>query len=168
MKMLYTPWREEYTDTTAQGPKGQNDTTADDCVFCQHLRENNDDHHFILKRYEHTYIVLNRYPYNAGHILILPLEHKAHLYDFSSAVKMELMEHISFTTSVLQKELECHGLNVGINMGKAAGAGIPSHLHIHVLPRWSGDTNFLPIIGGTKVVSTNLAALYERLKIHFV
>src|SRR3989338_3401143 len=127
MKMLYTPWREEYTETTPQGPQGQDKTPEDQCVFCTHIKENNDEKHFILKRYKHSYVILNRYPYNAGHILFLPFQHKALLSELSQDSRLELIENTSYVTALLRKELTCDGINVGINMGKAAGAGIPSH-----------------------------------------
>lgn len=167
MKMLYAPWREDYTVDTAHGPKGQEGLPAETCIFCEQLKENNDTHHFILRRFNYCYVVLNRYPYNGGHLLILPLAHVAKLEQLSKEMRYELMEIIAQSTTILERELKAPGINVGLNMGKAAGAGLPSHLHFHILPRWLGDTNFLPTIGHTKAVSTSLEDLYFKLKPHF-
>ncbi len=156
MKILYAPWRDEYT--------GQEEVPEEGCVFCIQLTHNTDEKYFILGRYKTMFIMLNRYPYNGGHILILPLEHIAHLEDLSQESQQELIYLISKSTSILKKELQAPGINVGMNLGKAAGAGIPSHLHAHVLPRWTGDTNFLPTLGNVKQVSRNLETIYHQLR----
>ena len=108
--------------------------------------------------------MLNLYPYNAGHLLILPFEHTATLEALPKATRTEIMELTSLCTKILESELKCDGINVGINLGRAAGAGIPSHLHLHVLPRWNGDTNFLPTLADTKQVSFDLKKIYTLLK----
>lgn len=167
MKMLYAPWREDYTNNAAHGPKGQEGVSADECIFCEQLKQDNDTEHFIVRRFQHTYLVLNRYPYNGGHLLALPLAHAAKLEQLSKEARQELMEIMSKSTTILERELGAQGINIGLNMGKAAGAGLPSHLHFHVLPRWLGDTNFLPTIGQTKTVSTDLETLFNKLKPHF-
>lgn len=167
MKMLYAPWRENYTTDSARGPNGTDNAPQKECTFCNQLQQNNDAENFILGRYKHSYIVLNRYPYNGGHLLILPLEHKAKLEDLSHDTKTELMDLISASSHILEQELQAKGINVGLNMGKAAGAGLPSHLHFHVLPRWIGDTNFLPTIAEVKTVSVDLLSVFKKLKPHF-
>src|SRR3989338_1487504 len=167
MEMLYAPWREKYTADATHGPQGKDDAPSSICVFCQHLQNKNDKTSFILGRYKRCYVVLNRYPYNGGHLLVLPFEHKSQLSELSSETRNELMELISQSTSILQEELDAKGINIGLNMGKAAGAGIPSHLHFHVLPRWHGDTNFLPTLGNVKPVSVDLETVYKKLKPRF-
>ncbi|MFT6765634.1 MAG: ATP adenylyltransferase [Alteromonas naphthalenivorans] len=167
MKVLYAPWRENYTTTSARSPKGADNKSEDECVFCEQLKDDKDTEHFILGRFKHSYVVLNRYPYSGGHLLILPLDHKAKLTDLSSEARTEIMGLITQSTSALEKELDAKGINVGLNQGKAAGAGLPSHLHFHVVPRWLGDTNFMPIIGQTKIVSTNLKDIFTKLKPYF-
>ena len=167
MKMLYAPWRENYTTDDARGPKGEDKTPDDLCIFCDQLKQHKDDEYFILARYKHTYIILNRYPYNAGHLLILPLAHEDKLEQLSTQTRAELMELISKSSRILEQELGAKGINVGLNMGKAAGAGLPSHLHFHVLPRWIGDTNFLPTLGKVKTVSIDIETVFKKLKPHF-
>lgn len=108
--------------------------------------------------------MMNRYPYNAGHLLILPLKHTAALSDLTPAARAQLMELTHHCTEILKKVLDAHGVNIGMNLGKAAGAGLPSHLHMHVLPRWRGDTNFLPLLADVKPVSADLQQLFNKLK----
>ena len=167
MKILYAPWREKYTTGSARESKGTDGVGQKDCIFCEQLKQKKDAENFILGRYKHSYIVLNRYPYNGGHLLILPLEHKAKLEELSHDARTELMDLISASSHILEEELQTQGINVGLNMGKAAGAGLPSHLHFHALPRWIGDTNFLPTIGEVKIISTDLKSIYSKLKPHF-
>ncbi len=162
MKRIYAPWRSPYAESTHRTKDEK--ASAKECVFCKQLQEKNDDQHFIIKRFKHNAIILNRYPYNAGHILIIPLAHKATLDTISKATRTELMELLSMSSHLIQKVLDAHGINIGLNIGKAAGAGIPSHLHFHVLPRWSGDTNFLPTLTDTKLISFDLQQVYELLK----
>lgn len=111
--------------------------------------------------------MLNKYPYNAGHLLILPIKHVASLAELTKEARSELIELQSQSVEILQKTLNNDGANIGINLGKAAGAGIPSHLHIHILPRWQGDTNFMPTIAQTKVISFDLGQYYKKLKKQF-
>lgn len=166
MDKLYAPWRGEYTKEVAHDSHDKN-KNQETCVFCKQLQENNDEKNLILARYQHNFIVMNKYPYNGGHLLILPLEHVGTLGQLSTQASNEMMELIKKSTAILEKILKNTGTNVGFNIGKAAGAGIPSHLHAHVLPRWLGDTNFLPAISDAKQVSTDLGKLYQELKPHF-
>lgn len=160
MEILYAPWREDYAVKA-----GNNDTTLkENCVFCTQLAQDRDEEFFILGRYTHHCIMLNRYPYNSGHLLILPLHHEAQLEALSVASQQELMHLISECTKLVKTELNAHGVNIGLNLGKAAGAGIPGHLHAHVLPRWQGDTNFLPTLSNVKQISTDLTKLYTLLR----
>lgn len=161
MKRLYAPWRSAYAQKISRETKIK--TSAKECVFCQILKEKDDEKNFIIKRYKHCFIMLNRYPYNAGHLLIIPTNHKKNLSDFDAKARSEMMEIMSLATEIVQKK-GAHGVNVGINLGKAAGAGIPSHLHIHVLPRYEGDTNFMPLLADTKQISFDLKKVYEEMK----
>ena len=165
MKRLYAPWRSNYTQDTAH-TKNEG-IPQEQCIFCAHIKENNDEQHFIIKRFEHNFIMLNRFPYNAGHLLIMPFEHRDHLQNVSKDARMELMELATQSARVLKETLDTHGTNIGINLGKASGAGIPSHVHMHVLPRWLGDTNFLPALAETKTISVDLKDIYQRLKTAF-
>lgn len=163
MKHLYAPWRQKYV-TTMTGNGGKKKLPKNDCVFCQQIADNDDDKSFIIKRFKHCVIMMNRYPYNAGHLLILPLTHHAELDDLTPATRAEMMEVLTAAIPVLGKVLGAEGFNVGINLGIAGGGGIPSHLHIHLLPRWRGDTNFLETLGQTKVISSDIVEVFKDLK----
>ena len=165
MKKLYVPWRSSYAKSVSSTVEKIG--SAIECVFCQQFAQTTDDAHFILHRFTHITAMLNRYPYNAGHILLLPHAHIARLDQLSVEAQHELIALTSHTVTILETVLGSHGTNVGINLGKAAGAGIPSHLHVHVLPRWMGDTNFLPALADTKTISFDLKKIYEDLKPHF-
>ena len=162
MNQLYAPWRGDYTASTAR-TKHEN-SHADDCVFCTQFAEKKDAQHLIIRRFNHCIVMLNKYPYNAGHLLILPEAHIANLNDLSQEVRYELMDLTNFSVEAVKTTFGAEGVNVGLNLGKAAGAGIPSHLHMHILPRWIGDTNFMPTLTETKTISFDLNQLYERIK----
>jgi ATP adenylyltransferase len=164
MDKLYAPWRDDYTqDVTHKKPC---DLPAS-CVFCQQFKDQKDDHYFILARYKHHAVLLNKYPYNGGHLLIIPFEHKPELFLYAPEVQHELIELMGASAEIIKQEMQAHGINMGINQGKAAGAGIPAHVHVHILPRWNGDTNFLPTLGDTKQISTDLSQVFIKLKPHF-
>jgi len=157
MKKLYAPWRSAYTQRihAKTGDKG--------CIFCTIIASNNDVQEFVLKRNKHTVTMLNKYPYNPGHILIVPHAHVATLKELQPEARVELIEQAGHAAAVLETALQAEGCNIGINLGKAAGAGIPEHLHVHVLPRFWGDTNFLPTLADTKQISIDLAEIYKML-----
>ena len=156
MDRLYTPWRWDYM----VNPK------PDHCPFCEYLAQDadHDPENFILLRAPHTFIVLNRYPYSNGHLMVLPNEHVSTLDVLSDETQFELMKLTTYCTQILKSAYHPHGFNVGINIGKAAGAGMEAHLHIHIVPRWQGDTNFMPVIAKTKVMPESLDDTYARLK----
>lgn len=161
MKYIYAPWRNHYSDSTEQSQSKLSDES--ECPFCKSIQSNDDAGHFILKRGAHSYIMFNRYPYNAGHLLIIPYDHIAHLEHLSAQARAEMMELANEMTVLLQKVSKSHGFNIGFNLGKASGGSISEHLHMHVLPRWHGDTNFLLTLDDTKVVSVDIGELYHRL-----
>ena len=140
---------------------------GDECTFCAQLVENNDQKNFILKRYTHCFVVLNKYPYNAGHLMVLPLMHEKSLDNLSPQARHEIIDATNFCIQTVEKILKTEGINIGLNLGRAAGAGIPSHLHMHILPRWHGDTNFLPALADIKVVSFDLNEIFQMLKPDF-
>lgn len=162
MKKLYAPWRAWYASAINEGKSTQ--ATANDCPFCTNFAAHDDEKHFIIKRYELVVAILNLYPYNAGHMMILPYRHVACLDQLSVAERAELIEATSYAAQKVQSALGAHAVNIGMNLGKAAGAGIPSHLHMHVLPRFEGDTNFLPTLADTKQVSFDLRQIYQKIK----
>lgn len=162
MKNLYAPWRSDYTTSTAR-TKNEN-APSDMCVFCSHKDNPQDDtKNFVLKRYEHVFVMFNKFPYNAGHLLVVPYAHVGSPDLLSKEARGELIEVTSHAMTILKRETGAEGFNCGLNIGKAAGAGIPAHLHMHVLPRFTGDTNFLPTLGETRVISFDLNAMYQHL-----
>jgi len=165
MKKIYSPWRSSYILGGTENSKSCDDNK---CVFCEVFKDiENDETNFVLRKTKHTATVLNIYPYTAGHIMVLPLEHEANLSDLSVQIRAALMEELNLAVEVVKMALKPEALNVGINMGKESGGGIPSHLHIHVVPRWSGDINFMAVIFDTKPISFDLKDTYKKLKIEF-
>lgn len=163
-KKMYAPWRHNYINGTPNDPSIP---LKNNCIFCHEFEQNKDDEYFILKRFPQTIVMLNFYPYNAGHIMVLPIEHQGELTELAPSVRTELMEVTTQCLPILKKALDAQGFNIGINLGQAGGGGIPKHLHIHILPRWQGDTNFLETLGGVKVISSDLNKIYTNLKKHF-
>lgn len=162
MKDLYAPWRSPYSGSIDEAKQEQ--ANPNECVFCIHSHAQDDEQYFILKRYKYCYAVLNKYPYNAGHLMVIPFAHVKDLQSLEQEGRYEIMDAVNSCIQIIQKELKCHGINVGLNLGKASGAGIPGHIHMHILPRWEGDTNFLPTLANTKVISFDLKEIYELLK----
>lgn len=156
---LWAPWRLSYVATEPENkPKG--------CFLC-HYRDADvtaDAENYVVTRGESCLVVLNRFPYNNGHLLVAPLSHKASLSDLGERELLEMTQQLQRLTRVLEKVMTPDGFNVGLNLGKAAGAGLPGHLHWHIVPRWEGDTNFMPVLGDTKVIPQSLEALYCLLK----
>jgi len=161
MEYLYAPWRSAYTGDVRSK---ESNVTADESVFCRKFNDGIDEQHFVLRRFKHVIVLLNLYPYNAGHLLIMPLAHCAALDDLDAETQTEMMWLTSKSSRILQDVLGAEGINIGLNLGKAAGAGVPSHLHMHVLPRWEGDSNFLPLLAETKQISFDLNKIYAKLK----
>ncbi len=162
MKHLYAPWRSEYTAEVSNG-KTEN-AKRDECVFCSMIQKNNDEKHQIFGRFKHNIVMMNHFPYNAGHLLIIPFEHVSTLDQLPQEARIEMMELANASHKILKDVLGAQGINIGINIGKAAGAGIPAHIHMHVLPRFVGDTNFLPALAETKQISFDLNEMYQKLK----
>lgn len=134
------------------------------CFFCAHLREKKDARNLILHRGAACLSILNRYPYNTGHLMVAPLAHKATLAEFSPDEILEFWDQARWMQELLDAALQPHGYNLGINLGRVAGAGVLGHLHLHIVPRWNGDTNFMPVVGGTKVMPMSLGELYRKLR----
>lgn len=157
MKILYAPWRKKYTQQARTDEKQV-------CPFCTQYASNEDEKHYIIKRYKYNVLMLNLYPYNAGHVMVIPNKHTAQLHDLEQEALAEMMSIAAQAAQILQEKLGAQGVNIGMNLGKAAGAGIPDHLHLHVLPRWQGDTNFMPLLADTKQISFDLNEMYQKLK----
>jgi ATP adenylyltransferase len=136
---------------------------SEGCLFCDLARDGGDRESLILHRGPRTYVVMNRYPYNNGHLMIVPYRHSADLAQLSAEDLLELMQEVGRAARNLRTLFGAEGFNVGMNLGKAAGAGVVDHMHIHVVPRWGGDTNFMPVLADTKVMPDYLEATYEKL-----
>jgi ATP adenylyltransferase len=153
VKRLWAPWRVEYI-TAAKVPG---------CVFCDAPSAGDDRAALILYRDPSGYLILNRYPYNSGHLMAVSFRHVARLEQLTGEEMQSLMALSGLAVRVLERAMRPEGFNVGMNLGRAAGAGIEDHLHVHVVPRWAGDTNFMPVLGDVKVLPEDLQATYDRL-----
>jgi len=158
MDHLWAPWRLAYV-ASAQVPKAD-----DPCFICRGLAEQDDRRNLVALRTPASVVVLNRFPYNNGHLLIAPRAHKGRLDELEPGELLETMETLRRMVRVLDGLMRPDGYNVGLNLGRAAGAGLPGHLHWHVVPRWDGDTNFMPVVGDTKVIAQSLEALFDLLR----
>jgi ATP adenylyltransferase len=158
MDILWAPWREKYVVKASSGKKKHA------CVFCGILKANKDKETFIFERSAHSFAVLNIYPFNGGHVLIIPKRHVEDLSDLTKAERDDLLDLLLRVKARMKKAIKPQAFNVGINLGHFAGAGIPEHVHIHMVPRWSGDVNFMPAVFKTKVIPVSLQKVYRLLK----
>ncbi len=158
LERIWAPWRAQYVKTGSLLS-----SSATSCFLCD-AWEGADDHASLLAwRRPHSMVVLNRFPYNNGHLLVAPRVHKGQIEELTGADLLEPIETIRSLITILNRMLRPQGYNVGLNLGKAAGAGLPGHLHWHIVPRWDGDTNFMPVLGDTKVIVESLNEFHERL-----
>ena len=162
MERLWSPWRLDYVTGVAKAPR-------DDCVFCS-ARARSEPESLIVTRGQACFVVLNLYPYNNGHVMVVPNRHIGSLAEASRPELAELMTMTRRAEMALTEAYRPHGMNMGINLGRPAGAGVPGHLHMHVVPRWDGDTNFMTVVGSTRVVPEvpsqtlkRLAPIFDRL-----
>ncbi|MBI4970916.1 MAG: HIT domain-containing protein [Candidatus Omnitrophica bacterium] len=154
MNRLWAPWRKAYI-THKVKIKG--------CLFCNALRCQNDKSNLVVRRTRHSFAMLNLYPYNNGHVMIVPARHVDDLDKLNEAELLDLTQLLIHVKKLLNQTMKPEGFNIGINLGKAAGAGITSHVHIHIVPRWVGDVNFMPALSSTKIISDSLQSSYEQL-----
>jgi ATP adenylyltransferase len=160
MRTLWAPWRAEYINSAPC----KHDTSKRHCLLCSLLKQRDDEKNLILCRGRLGFVMMNRFPYNNGHVMVAPMRHEADFEKLRPAEGKEMFRLIQRSLSVLRRELKPQGFNVGVNLGRPAGAGVAGHVHIHVVPRWSGDVNFMPLLAETKVMSEHLAATYARLR----
>lgn len=153
-KTIWAPWRAGFV----LGKKESG------CVFCKRLKMKDSVKNLIIYRGEKAFVILNKFPYNGGHTMVVPRRHVAHLEKLTAQEAVEFFELTRQTVKAIKKALKPHSLNLGMNLGRSSGAGIPEHLHMHIVPRWQGDTNFMPVIGKTKVMSVPLEPIYEAIK----
>ena len=161
MDYLWTPWRYAYITTADTSTSGQ------DCIFCSLLRLGDDEKALIVHRAEHNFVILNAFPYTSGHSMIVPYDHVDRLHKLPQPAAVEMMELAQHLEAAFHDLYHPDGVNVGMNVGKAAGAGIAGHIHMHALPRWVADANFMTVIGETRVLPEALTTTYQRLKAKF-
>lgn len=160
MDKIFAPWRMQYILSNSD----DNEDKGSGCIFCDFPKLDEDEKRLILHRGEYCFVILNAFPYNPGHLMVVPYRHTC---DFTSLTPDELAELTRLCQTaykVLDKVMAPHGYNIGMNIGKVAGAGIDQHLHMHIVPRWNGDTNFMPVLGEVRVVSEALNSTWKRLK----
>ncbi|HEV8353636.1 MAG TPA: HIT domain-containing protein [bacterium] len=157
MKQLWAPWRLAYIQQ--DHPEG--------CIFCRAVDGNRDRETLVVHRRPRTFVIMNLYPYNSGHVMVVPNRHVGRPADLDDAELLELMQTTVLSHRALEAVFHPEGSNIGMNLGRAAGAGIDDHLHVHVVPRWVGDTNFMPVLGDVKVIPEQLEATYDRLAAAF-
>jgi ATP adenylyltransferase len=158
LNQIWAPWRAQYIQAgtvPSEAPEA--------CFLCRALASDEDRPNLLVLRGQHSVVMLNRYPYNNGHLLVAPRVHRGTLGELEGPDLVEPISVVRRMTLILDRMLRPHGYNIGLNQGKAAGAGLPGHLHWHIVPRWDGDTNFMPILGQTKVIVESLNQFYERL-----
>ncbi len=163
MEFLWSPWRQQYV-TSGQSPQPPG------CVFCSFVispAPEFDAEHFILQRGQHNFILLNLYPYTTAHLMIVPYAHEAELAALAKPVSDEMMDLAKQAQAAIGQIYHPDGYNLGMNLGSAAGAGVAAHLHLHLLPRWNGDANFMTTVGETRVLPEALPDTYHKLKKHF-
>ena len=154
MEKLWAPWRVELF----REPK------RDDCFFCTYAKENLDEYNLILERGENCFVVMNRYPYNNGHLMVVPYQHTGEIENLEIQTLTSMMQYCVRWKRLLTESIAPDAFNIGINIGQSAGAGVKDHIHLHLVPRWNGDTNFMPVLGNTKVINQYLTELYQQLK----
>ncbi|NPA76021.1 MAG: HIT domain-containing protein [Euryarchaeota archaeon] len=157
MEHMFAPWRIEYIKMPKQ----------EGCIFCTLPKEKDDEKNLILYRGTLGFVIMNNYPYNPGHLMVAPYRHVPSLEDLTDDEAMEIYKLVKASLGIIRKVMTPHGFNMGINMGRVAGAGIVDHMHVHIVPRWNGDTNFMPVLSDTRVVPQALQETYKELRKEF-
>ena len=154
---LWAPWRLKYIEAAEQ---------TQGCIFCEFPAQGaeHDARNLILHRSAHAFIILNAFPYSNGHLMVTPFRHTARMEEYTDAEMLDIMHLTRLSVRLLTEAFHPHGFNLGVNMGRVAGAGIPDHLHWHIVPRWNGDVNFMPVLADVRVIPESLEVVYERLK----
>lgn len=158
MKNLWAPWRMEYILT---------DGSKEGCILCAGNNRSRDAERLILYTGTRSMVMMNKYPYNNGHLLVAPVRHVAGLIDLDSDEMLDLLSKVRHSTEILRELMNPEGFNVGLNLGRVAGAGVEEHLHFHIVPRWNGDTNFMTVFGDVRVIPEHIQATYEKLRPKF-
>ena len=160
MRKMYSPWREAYMesfkDAKKPGRKGKS-------IFAD-IPPEEDEERYVLHRGERCFIIMNLYPYNCGHLMVIPYRQTSEFGELDDETRLEVMQLADLCMEALRKTINPHGFNFGANLGKVAGGSVDSHIHFHIVPRWEGDTNFMPVVGDTKVLSNDMRKLYVQLR----
>jgi len=159
MKRLWAPWRMEYIKSVQDDDQ--------ECIFCQKPEQTDDKENLIVYRSDQSFVIMNKFPYNNGHLMVVPYNHESDLTKFNDEVLLDIQHLLQLSIQALNETMNPHGFNIGINLGRSAGAGIDDHLHYHIVPRWNGDTNYMPVLAGTKVISEALEDSWQKLHISF-
>ncbi len=154
MKKIFAPWRGEYIRTSIN---------ESGCIFCDKPKENRDRENLILYKDNHIFVIMNKFPYNSGHLMVVPIRHTNDMKDLSDEEMLKLMRYTDYSIRILKDKYSAQGINIGMNLGRVAGAGVDQHLHIHIVPRYNGDTNFMPILAETKIISEHLDRTFDEL-----
>lgn len=155
MQTIWAPWRLKYIQSVGK---------EEGCFFCHHIRSKNDKKNFVLFRAKHTFCLLNLFPYSNGHLMVAPYKHTGSLENLTERELADILISTRKAKRILKHALKAEGFNIGMNIGRVAGAGVDHHVHLHIVPRWHGDTNFMPIIAETKVIPEAIEKTYEKLK----
>ena len=155
MKRIWSPWRMKYI---------KENSSQSECPFCKAISGTDDQDNLVVFRGENAFVMLNRYPYTTGHILVLPYIHQEKMSEFDPETRSEMIELVNQAGQVLELVYQPEGMNVGLNLGIAAGAGIPKHLHWHIVPRWTGDTNYMTTVGSVRVLPESLEDTYQKIQ----
>jgi len=158
MDKLWSPWRSRYIESFKDEP-----SDSPVSLFTRLLNENNDRKNYILYRSVKSFIIMNLYPYNSGHLMIVPYKQVSELSELDDETRIDLFNMLELSCNILNQSLKPHGFNIGVNLGRVSGAGVENHLHFHVVPRWNGDTNFMPVLNDVKVISEAMDETYEKL-----
>ena len=165
MQRMWSPWRSRYIQSiTRRTPAGKK---KQESLFARALRAHQDDRNLIVWRGKHCFVIMNRFPYNSGHLMIVPNRAAVDLEDLTTEETLEIMETVGRAKRALDRVMSPHGYNFGANFGRVSGAGIDDHIHFHLVPRWNGDTNFMPVLGDTKVISEDIVRTMKKLRRHF-
>lgn len=161
MKRLFSPWRSKYIEAFKnEKPK------KGDSLFTRIFREKKDAQNLVIARRKYCFVMMNLYPYNSGHLMIIPNRQVAGMSGLKSEEYAEIMSVSAEMIEILKKVMKPHGFNFGANIGRVAGAGIEDHIHFHIVPRWNGDTNFMPVLADTKMVSEDMVQTFKKIKSH--
>ncbi|MBI3193265.1 MAG: HIT domain-containing protein [Ignavibacteriae bacterium] len=159
MNRLFSPWRSKYIESFSEPKKN-----SDECILCEAYQANNDDERLIVTRGQHCFVIMNLYPYNSGHLMIVPYKHTSDFSELSDEESLEIMSLLKKMMNALKQISNPDGFNIGSNLGKVAGAGIDQHIHFHIVPRWNGDTNFMPVLADTKLISEDMRETLRKLR----